>query len=258
MSASRAEHLSSEIQQLTSSECPQVITQAEPPYRILSVNRVWELVCGYQQSEVLGKTCRILQGPQTCMATLFLLREALAQKEGLRVRVLNYTKEGVPFTNELEIEPLFVKGQVQFFKGTICSWAPPNMPTDFLNAIVTEEEQAALQTYTRNMPRKLHEALKLSQNTCMVITERDPPFAITHCSSTWSRVCGWAAEEAIGKTCRIMQGPLTCRNTIAALNLACKTGVGIAVRLVNYTKVAPPIRERQPMLWASAAARSTR
>ena len=47
-----------------------VITEAERPYRIVHANRAWLEVTGFRLNAVVGNTCKILQGPETCHHTL--------------------------------------------------------------------------------------------------------------------------------------------------------------------------------------------
>ena len=46
-----------------------------------------------------------------------------------------------------------------------------------------------------------------------VYTTAEPPFVITFANSAWERLCGWK-KEAIGRTCAILQGELTCKRTL--------------------------------------------
>ena len=42
------------------------MTGAEPPWPILDVNERWCELTGFTRGEVIGNTCRMLQGPATC------------------------------------------------------------------------------------------------------------------------------------------------------------------------------------------------
>jgi hypothetical protein len=46
-----------------------VLTDAKPPYRIVHVNDAWCQVTGYSAKALIGKTCQVLQGPETCKET---------------------------------------------------------------------------------------------------------------------------------------------------------------------------------------------
>ena len=43
-----------------------VVTGAEPPWHILDVNGRWCELTGFTRDQVIGNTCRMLQGPATC------------------------------------------------------------------------------------------------------------------------------------------------------------------------------------------------
>jgi PAS domain S-box-containing protein len=94
-----------------------LITEAEPfdepGPRILWANDVFNQSTGYQPSEIIGKTPRILQGPLTDKSVLETLRKALENWEICRVEVLNYKKDGSTFWSEFEVTP--VANEVGFY-----------------------------------------------------------------------------------------------------------------------------------------------
>lgn len=97
-----------------------IITEPNEPFRIVHVNEAWCRSCGFDAEEVLGKTCRIMQGPGTCQATLKMLRQALLLRRHFAVQLLNYSKQGRPFMNTLQVGPLYnPQGQVTHFIGIV-------------------------------------------------------------------------------------------------------------------------------------------
>lgn len=105
---------------LQPSEESRIITEPNEPYRIIHVNEVWCRTCGFDAEEVLGQTCKFLQGPGTCGSTLGILKQALQLKRGLAVQLLNYTKFGRPFMNTLQVAPLYSPdGQVTHYLGVV-------------------------------------------------------------------------------------------------------------------------------------------
>jgi len=90
-----------------------------------------------------------------------------------------------------------------------------------------------------SMPTTIHRALQPSCEACL-ITEAAKPHCIVHVNDTWSRVCGFSAEEAIGQTCAILQGFGTCKATLGQLRDAVLQGQTFAVQLLNYRKGGQP------------------
>jgi len=98
----------------------QVFTLAAPPYRIVHVNTAWTRLSGFSSSEAIGKTCKIMQGPDTERDALGELHALLRERKPARVRLTNYTKARVPFVFDLTITPLTDEmGNVSHFVGTM-------------------------------------------------------------------------------------------------------------------------------------------
>lgn len=87
-----------------------VITEAEPISgegpRIVYVNQAFTEMTGYTAAEVLGKTPRILQGPETSREVLYQIRQALEQWQDVEVELINYRKDGSPYWTNFSIFPL--------------------------------------------------------------------------------------------------------------------------------------------------------
>lgn len=92
-----------------------IITEANPfnapGPRIVFVNEAFEHRTGYARDEVIGKTPRLLQGPQTQRAELDHIRAALEEWEPVRVDLINYTKNGEPFWVDLDVSPVWDKAR---------------------------------------------------------------------------------------------------------------------------------------------------
>jgi len=73
---------------------------------IVYVNRGFTEMTGYSREETVGRNCRFLQGPETDPASVRELREAVEAEESVTTEILNYTKDGEPFWNLLEISPV--------------------------------------------------------------------------------------------------------------------------------------------------------
>ena len=107
------------IRSATHSEA-QIFTEATPPFKICHANNAWSLLCGYSVPEVLGKTCKILQGPETDPDRLRELHAGIAANCKTTVQLVNHTKNGERFLIELTIEPLMNQaGEVTHFIGNL-------------------------------------------------------------------------------------------------------------------------------------------
>jgi PAS domain S-box-containing protein len=85
---------------------------------IIYANAGFERLTGYSVEEVLGRSCRFLQGPDTDWDTLERLRSAIRQKQACTVQLLNYRKDGTSFWNRLSITPVHdASGNVTHFIG---------------------------------------------------------------------------------------------------------------------------------------------
>jgi PAS domain S-box-containing protein len=87
-----------------------IITEAdlldEPGPRIVFVNDAFERRTGYSREEVIGRSPRFLQGPETQPDALARIRAALEKGEPVRTELINYTKYGEKMWLEIEIVPV--------------------------------------------------------------------------------------------------------------------------------------------------------
>ena len=80
---------------------------------------------GYGPEDILGHNCRFLQGRDTDSRTVARLSKAVQAGIDCRAVVLNYTKTGVPFWNDLFVAPLKDRdGQVVHFVGVQSNISP--------------------------------------------------------------------------------------------------------------------------------------
>ena len=258
------------LRDAVSSSDAQIFTSSQPPFEITHVNDAWVNLCGFSREEAIGQTCRILQGPETSVEALRALHAAVSKCQPISVRLLNYTKQGDPFLNELSLQPLRegqagsaatqrvggqpqptgghagsattprVGGHATHYVGTLRAWRPPEKkPAGRPHVCQTPDEEARNTYISRRMPGTLADAIT-NEDVPQIITEASPPFRIVHVNDTWCNACGFTANEAFGQTCRILQGPGTCPATLQALRAAALSQASIGVKLVNYTKVRRP------------------
>jgi len=87
-----------------------LITEAEPYHwpgpKIVFANDALLKQTGYKLEEVIGQTPRMFHGPDTSGETSHRIHLALAKWQPIREEVLNYTKDGKVFWQELNIYPV--------------------------------------------------------------------------------------------------------------------------------------------------------
>lgn len=85
---------------------------------IVFANKAFQELTGYEEDEILGRSCRFLQGPGTDKQAVQLMRNALAAEEVVVVELLNYRKDGSAFWNALHLGPIYnEKGELVYFYG---------------------------------------------------------------------------------------------------------------------------------------------
>ncbi|APZ97470.1 hybrid sensor histidine kinase/response regulator [Sphingopyxis sp. QXT-31] len=77
---------------------------------IVFANKAFLDLTGYEETEVLGRNCRFLQGPQTDRELVADLRSAVANRQSIALEILNYKRDGTPFWNAVFIGPVYDTG----------------------------------------------------------------------------------------------------------------------------------------------------
>ena len=135
---------------------PMIITdprQHDNP--IVFANTAFLNLSGYDRSEVIGRNCRFLQGPDTNRASVQLIREAVEAKRDIAVDLLNYRKDGTSFWNALYLSPVrSAAGEMQFY------FASQLDITDRVEAqLHLAHQQEALEREVSRRTRALEDAL---------------------------------------------------------------------------------------------------
>ena len=90
----------------------------EPGPAIVYVNNAFTKMTGYTAEEVLGKSPRFLQGPETDRHVLDDIRNKLSNNQCFSGKAVNYRKNGSTFINEWHIEPILThENQINHFLG---------------------------------------------------------------------------------------------------------------------------------------------
>jgi PAS domain S-box-containing protein len=96
---------------------PMLITDPnQPDNPIVFVNNAFSKLTGYAHTEILGRNCRFLQGPETSRADVTRIRDAIERRIPVEIELLNHKKTGEVFWNRLLISPVFDDdGQLTYF-----------------------------------------------------------------------------------------------------------------------------------------------
>jgi PAS domain S-box-containing protein len=68
----------------------------------------------------------------------------------------------------------------------------------------------------------------------------EAPHLIVYASPAWCRVCGYTAEEARGRSARMLQGALTDQDAVARFMVKVRRRHCCSMEVVNYTKGGMP------------------
>ncbi|UPA26320.1 histidine kinase dimerization/phosphoacceptor domain -containing protein [Shinella oryzae] len=83
---------------------------------IIFSNKAFSELTGYAPDELVGRNCRLLQGPETSGEAVAKLRAAVQGEYDVSVDILNYRKDGSAFWNALFVSPVrSASGEVMYF-----------------------------------------------------------------------------------------------------------------------------------------------
>lgn len=87
---------------------PMILTDPnQPDNPIAFANKAFLDLTGYEESEILGRNCRFLQGAHTDREVIAEIREAVETGRSIAAEILNYKRDGTPFWNALFIGPVY-------------------------------------------------------------------------------------------------------------------------------------------------------
>nr|AHZ63914.1 phototropin [Cylindrocystis sp. VAZE] len=163
----------------------------KPDVPIMFASEGFYRMTGYAPSEVIGRNCRFLQGPDTDQTEISRLRESVASGANFCGRLLNYRKDGTPFWNLLTVSPIkddegrvirFVGMQVEVTKSTegraeLLRRVDNEAPVSLINYDSRQREAA------NSRVQELVEAVAQNQNHQQ---QQQPPFLAPSCSRSRS------------------------------------------------------------------------
>ncbi len=85
---------------------------------LVYVNPAFERLTGYSADEILYQDCRFLQGTDTDISSVKVIRQAIDDQTPVRTVLKNYRKDGSVFWNELSVTPFYDElDQITYYIG---------------------------------------------------------------------------------------------------------------------------------------------
>jgi PAS domain S-box-containing protein len=110
----------------TASQVPMTI--AAPfgdEHPLLFANAAFERLTGFGAAEMVGRDCRLLQGPNTQPGARAAIRRGLREQGDVQTVITNHRRDGEAFENYLFLFPLLDEGgRRRLFVGSQCALPP--------------------------------------------------------------------------------------------------------------------------------------
>jgi len=84
----------------------EAFTTLFPPFEVMWASCDWLDFCGFANEDVVGKSLKVIQGPETDADSIVALMDAVARHDSINLRLTNYTRNGIPFDHDVEVQPL--------------------------------------------------------------------------------------------------------------------------------------------------------
>ena len=154
-----------------------IVTDARAPDNPIAwVNEALLRLTGYEPHELLGRNCRLLQGPATDADAIARIRAAVAAEEPISTEILNYRRDGTSFWNAMTITPVRDADGIAYFYAAQADVTHTRQIEDAMRGANDElERQVAARTYELSAALEqktalLHEVDHRVKNNLQVIS----------------------------------------------------------------------------------------
>ncbi|WP_310538840.1 PAS domain S-box protein, partial [Phenylobacterium sp.] len=192
--------------------------------QVVEFNPAAERTFGYSRGEVVGRELAD-----------FIIPPSLRQRHHRGMAHYLATGEGPVLGKRLELPARRADGTefpVEVAITRIPTEGPP-LFTAYLRDI-TERKQAEEDLRLRDR------AIQAVSEGILITDPSLPDNPIIFASPGFERITGYSAAEALGRSCRFLQGPDTDKNSVALLREAIHAGRPCTVELLNYRKDGSP------------------
>lgn len=199
---------------------------SRPDNPIIYANDGFCELTGYLREEVLGRNCRFLQGPETRPEQVAEMRAAIAAEEPVTVELRNYRKDGTMFWNRVDIFPIeSPEGDVTHYLG---------YQQDISDTKLHEREKTLFKHHAD------------AAEHAMFITDREG--TIQYVNRAFERITGYSADEAIGRTPRLLKSGEQDTEFYRNLWETITHGEVWEAELTNQTKAGEQYRVHQTII----------
>ncbi len=169
---------------------------------------------GYSAEELIGRSPRILQGPDTDPAVIDELRRCLKEQRFFQGATINYRKDGTPYNVEWNISPIHDRsGRVRHFV---------SLQQDITARVMAESERDLLAR-----------ALNVTRDPILIT---DANARIVFANQAFEQLTGYTAEEIHGKTPKFLQSGQQSEDFYALLKDALSRGQPFRATFANLRK----------------------
>ncbi len=160
-----------------------VITLADGDIPVVYVNPAFSRITGYNEQELLGRNCRLLQGTDTAQPALDDIRHAVRNEQSCTVMLRNYRRDGSMFWNRMSIAPVTDQhGTTTHYVGIL----------EDISASVEQQQ-------------RLRESAVVFENALEGMTVTDIDGAVVEVNNAFTEITGYSRDDVIGKNLRLLK-----------------------------------------------------
>lgn len=160
-----------------------VMTTTSPDEHFLYVNEAFKQKTGYSETELLGKSPRILQGPQTNRKVLDKLKESLQKGENVVAQNTNYRKNGTIYIVHWSISAL-------------------KNPQDETVAYISYQKEITQSVWEHNQVQLLSSVVAQIDQMVVITDLRGK---IVYINQSFLRQTGYSENEILDKNVRLLK-----------------------------------------------------
>jgi len=245
---------------VATSAVPELLVVAEAPFPISSASPQWCTLLGVEEDDIKGCGFKVFD------ANFHPLTQSKVAAYGGKDDMSNEVSAAMVTAIE-ERRPLYVPATLELDMQTahsascpptrkISLMIEPVLDTVVVNTKMTTEDPSTTDTdTTMDLPKPLLvritlkelDMLSMQDSMCelrtrraMVISHINAPYRIAHVNSTWKEFFGLGEKESVGRSLKMIEGPLTRQASLLGVYDAVSSGVSIKSQIISYNMDGRP------------------